>query len=380
MGPTNAAIPPAALRADALTQLRRFVPDAQTRLLRALEAAVAYGCGVWRRVRPGSGGWEQRWQPALDDLTACILAWMKATAAWLQFDIQLKGYAFTAPFPSWREAQALAFLLWAGKCDCWRLKVTETDEPLDRRAAQRAARCLREHHLQAWNPADLTLNDFIARAVKGGKARHDTSGRKGFVSGAVEQGVFFCDLYREYDVRFGNVLGWQCSQHPDLLFEGSRCFLCDEENVATVFSLEHHKRTTVRRLLVRTPTGPYEYEEDAYWRCQNRDCGSYYSAYLPACPLGGHKRGRGAARSSVWVFGASSRPIMAEDSHGEVWEAFRQLEAMEQEVVRLIVMEELSKREAAKQLARSLKDVTQLLTIALAKLEKVLTSDKEVLR
>jgi DNA-directed RNA polymerase specialized sigma24 family protein len=71
---------------------------------------------------------------------------------------------------------------------------------------------------------------------------------------------------------------------------------------------------------------------------------------------------------------------MAEDSHGEVWEAFRQLEAMEQEVVRLIVMEELSKREAAKQLARSLKDVTQLLTIALAKLEKVLTSDKEVLR
>lgn len=161
LGPLSAGIPPVALRNDALAKLRRFVPETSLRVTHAFEVMVAYGCGVWRKVDTGSGGWEHRWQPALDQLSASVLAWLRATAAWLHFDIQLRGYAFTAPFPSWGEAEALSFLLWAGKCDCWRLKAGDADEPLDHRTAQRAARCLREHRLRGWNPADLALNDFI---------------------------------------------------------------------------------------------------------------------------------------------------------------------------------------------------------------------------
>jgi predicted DNA-binding protein (UPF0251 family) len=71
---------------------------------------------------------------------------------------------------------------------------------------------------------------------------------------------------------------------------------------------------------------------------------------------------------------------VAEDNHGEVWDAFRYLETTEQEVVRLVVMEEVSKQEAARQLALSLDDVTRILAAALTKLEKVLTADQEVLK
>lgn len=371
VGPRQADIPQTALRDDILEKLRRFVPQPKTRVERAFDVVVVYGCGIWRTVEAGSGSWAQRWQPALDQLSASILAWMRATAAWLQLDIQLRGYAFTAPFPTWTEAEALAFLFWSGQCDCFRLKAEDSDAPLDRHAAQRAARCMREHRLQAWNPAHLGLNTFIACAVKGRKAESDDSGRKGFVSGAVEQGIFFCDLYRYHDVRFGKVLGWQCPSHPDVPFEGERCFLCAEEHAPVVFSAEQHTRTIVRRLLVKAPTGPYE--EAEYWHCQDKNCSTYYREYLSSCPLCRQPRGRGAARSSVWVLGTFTRLGPGDtNEQGELWKIFRQLEPLEQKVVQLIILEGLPRQEAAKRLSLSLEEVTRLHTIALTQLKEML--------
>jgi hypothetical protein len=296
---------------------------------------------------------------------------MRATAAWLQLDIQLRGYAFTAPFPAWPEAEALAFLLWSGQCDCFRLKAEDSDAPLDRRAAQRAARCLREHRLTAWNPAQLGLSTFVARAVKGEKAKGDDSGRKGFVTGAVEQGAFFCDLYRYHDIRFGKVLGWRCPSHPDILFEGERCFLCAEERSFVVFSADEHTRTVVRRLLVKAPTGPYEEEE--YWHCQDKNCNTYYPEHLSICPLCRQPRRRGAARSSVWVLGTFARSGLSDEKeHGELWAAVRQLAPLEQEVMRLVILEGLPRQEAANRLSLSLAEVARLHTAALTQLKETL--------
>jgi len=314
LGPTSANIPPQPLREELLVILRQLIPDEKTRLERIWDVTVAYGCGTWRDLSDGkapSQGWEQQWQGALDQLSVLVFGWLKAMAAWLHFDVQLKGYAFHVPFPSWHSAQLFASLLWAGKCDCWRLRGGDSDQPLDRRTAQRAARCLREHRIAAWNPAEMTLSNFVARAIKGNKARGDRSGRKGFASGALEQGMAFCDLYRDCDVRFGKVLGWHCPRHPTSIFEGAECLDCDEQNVLTVFSETTHQRKVVRRLLVKTPIGPYEKEE--YWHCQESNtCATYYRVGLAACPLCDRARTAGAARTAVWVLGSFTSSFTGE--------------------------------------------------------------------
>ncbi|MGE0825532.1 MAG: RNA polymerase sigma factor [Candidatus Binatia bacterium] len=381
LGPTSAHIPPASLREELVDILHQLIPDEKTRLERIWDVTVAYGCGTWRELPDEavpSHGWEQRWQAALDQLAVPVFGWLKAMAAWLHFDIQLKGYAFRTPFPRWHDAQLFASLLWAGKCDCWRLRSGDTDQPLDRRTAQRAARCLREHRLAAWNPAEMTLSNFLARAIKGDKARGNRSGKKGFVSGALEQGMAFCDLYRDCDMRFGKVLGWHCPQHPTSIFEGAECLACDEQEVLTMFSETTHQRKVVRRLLVKAPTGPYEQEE--YWHCQDSDtCDTYYRVGLATCPLCDRARTAGAARSTVWVLGSFASSSEAgpqpDPTHrqDELWQAFRGLDAREQEVLQLVVVDGLSKKGVARQLELSLSELTDVYTAALQKLKQHVT-------
>ena len=393
LGPKSAGIPPVSLRTELLDILRQFVPDEKMRIERAWDVTVAYGCGTWRETTQEAAtieSWGQRWQAALDQLATPVFGWLKAMAAWLHFDIQLKGYAFQIPFPGWHDAHVFASLLWAGKCDCWRLRGGDTDQPLDRRTAQRAARCVREHRLVAWNPAKMTLGNFLARAIKGDKARGNRSGKKGFVSGALEQSMAFCDLYREYDIRFGKVLGWHCQDHPNSIFEGAECLTCDEQEALTVFSETSHQRTVVRRLLVRAPRGPYEQEE--YWHCQDREtCDTYYRVECPACPRCERARTAGAARSAVWVLGsfAQSDEAGQQQSHtdhqqyeqneregrDELWQAFRCLATSEQEVMQLVVVDGLSKKAAAQQLGLSVAELTAVHTAALQKLKQQLTDE-----
>ena len=385
LGPKSANIPPQSLREELLAILRQFIPDEKMRLERIWDVTVAYGCGTWREQPDETGssqGWEQRWQGALDQLTILVFGWLKAMAAWLHFDVQLKGYAFQTPFPNWHSAQLFASLLWAGKCDCWRLRGGESDQPLDRRTAQRAARCVREHRLAAWNPAEMALGNFLARAIKGNKARGDHSGSKGFVSGALEQGMAFCDLYRDCNIRFGKVLSWHCPHHPTSIFEGAECLNCDELERLTVFSETTHQRKVVRRLLVKAPTGPYEKEE--YWHCQGYDtCDTYYRAGLVACPLCDRGRTAGAARTGVWVLGSfassdeAGQQLGTHHQHNELWQAFRCLDAHEQEIVHLVVIDGLAKKVVARQLGLSLSELTDTYVVALQKLKQHLSTVEE---
>lgn len=69
-GPEQAAGPsPPDMRHDLLSVVQHVVPHDAERRQRIRECAIAYGCGKWRQVTKGYGGWEQRWEGAI-----CALA------------------------------------------------------------------------------------------------------------------------------------------------------------------------------------------------------------------------------------------------------------------------------------------------------------------
>jgi hypothetical protein len=270
---------------------------------RAEEFVVIYGVGCKRQILPDSDDWEGRWPLALERVTREVHRWLRKTASWLYFEVRLEGYAFTAPFPTWIEAEGIAHRLVQGFCDCWHLRYPDANHPPTRNAEKRAARCLREHHLSAWKPTQMTLWNFIARATKGDRPAGSHGHQQDFASGAVEQGMFFYDLYHDHNVRFGNVLGWCCPHHPKELSEGPKCFACEEQGRTMILDDETQYRCNVkRRLLVEAPTG--RYYKDVYWHCQK--CGNYYAKQHLICPLYICKGSRtsGAAPSTVWVLRA----------------------------------------------------------------------------
>lgn len=382
-GPSAGGIPPADMREELLTFVRTCIPDEDLRRKRIAEVTVAYGCGLWREVQHAGEGWEHHWQYALRWVTHRVFGWLRATASWLHFEVQLRGYAFVSPFPSWGDAEQLASQFRLGACDCWRLRVTTPEQPPDHRTARRATRCLREHRLSAWKPEEMTLGNFIARAMKGDKIKGERSSRKSFASGAVEQGMFFCDLYREHDLRLGRVLVWRCPRHPTDIFEEQGCLKCEEEGALTRFAETRHSRDVVRRLLVKAPTGPYE--ETQYWRCQQGD--TYYQTHHAVCPRCHSPRTHGAAKSTVWLLGQQPRQIAlpptlwkAEDdleTQVMLRAAFAQLSSLQRDILTLVKLEGMSERQAARQLGIAIEEVRQLLEQATAALFSALSDEEE---
>jgi DNA-binding CsgD family transcriptional regulator len=383
LGPSNLGSPPAEMRDALLTFVRDRIPDEDLRKKRIAEVAVAYGCGMWREVQNSGEGWEHHWQRALHWVTQRVLGWLRATASWLHFEVQLRGYAFVSPFPSWRDAEQLASQFRLGVCDCWRLRVTAPEQPPDHRTARRATRCLQEHRLSAWKPEEMTLGNFIARAMKGDKVKGERSNRKSFVSGAVEQGMFFCELYREFDLRLGRVLVWRCPHHPTDIFEEHGCLKCEEDGVLTRFAETMNTRDVVRRLLVKTPIGPYE--EVQYWRCQQGD--TYYQEHHAICPRCRSPRTHGAAKSTVWLLGQQPHQVALPSA---LWEAGDDLETqvavrtalaslspLQREILMLVKLEGRSERQAARQLGITREELQQLLEQATTTLHNALAEEEE---
>jgi uncharacterized cupin superfamily protein len=83
LGPSTAGIPPTHIRAAVLELLRQLVADEQERGERVMEFAIAYGCGKWREVQPGSGGWEHRWQGAMRGLARALEPAVGQSNRWL---------------------------------------------------------------------------------------------------------------------------------------------------------------------------------------------------------------------------------------------------------------------------------------------------------
>ena len=194
-------LPPGSIMEALVALHREELPDVAPEALsgRTEEIVVAFGAG-WRREALGEEDWEGRWPRALDRVIRHVRGWMLAAAKWL-YAIPLQGFAYTVPFSLWEDkAWEIAYHLWQGTCGCWRVFYPELKHNRDvRRAQERAGRCGRTHHLVAWNPCEMSLWSFIARAVKGDK-RTGQRGKKGFAPVAFSYSMFFRRLYEDHDV------------------------------------------------------------------------------------------------------------------------------------------------------------------------------------
>ena len=63
--------------------LRQYTPHEHARVERVMEVVIAYGCGKWRRVPPGTGGWEHRWQGAMRGLVRAMEPGVAQASRWL---------------------------------------------------------------------------------------------------------------------------------------------------------------------------------------------------------------------------------------------------------------------------------------------------------
>ena len=116
LGPPSTGIPPVALRQDLLNILQQCVPDELVRLERVMEFVIAYGCGKWRQVKAGAGGWEQRWQGAMRGLVRALEPAVEQANRWLAGHIvgfpQERSVARAEGFPEdtavWSDAWVLA--------------------------------------------------------------------------------------------------------------------------------------------------------------------------------------------------------------------------------------------------------------------------------
>jgi hypothetical protein len=83
LGPQSAGPPPASIRQELQDLLRHLVPHERARQDRVMEFAIAYGCGKWRVVQLGTGGWEHRWPGAMRGLVRALEPAVAQANRWL---------------------------------------------------------------------------------------------------------------------------------------------------------------------------------------------------------------------------------------------------------------------------------------------------------
>jgi hypothetical protein len=119
LGPWRAGIPPLSMREQLQQLLRQYAEDEHARLMRVMEIVIAYGCGKWRQVQPGSGGWEHRWQGAIRGLVRAAEPAIAQANRWLAahvvgFPKDRQGVptgAFSGNLADWSDAWVLGIHL-----------------------------------------------------------------------------------------------------------------------------------------------------------------------------------------------------------------------------------------------------------------------------
>jgi uncharacterized OB-fold protein len=381
VGPAHAGPPPREI-IDELGMIadKFFGKDRALLRERLVDIVIGYGSGVRRALSsldPTDADWRAPWKSACNLLAAYVEAWLRKTAAWLHFGLRLPGFAFRDTWPSFPDALELARRLRTGFCDCWRVN----DDATPYRTRQRYKSCLQAHHLLAWEPWEVSLNDFVAQAIKGAKVAQAIKGAKtetrAFAAGAIVQGMYFADLYSHYDVHFGKVLGWQCLRHPKVQWEGppgTHCLACRDAGVGYVFTEERDKQTVARRLVVKG-----QYGQERYWHCQNKKCGNYYHKSRPACPLCGDERDNYAQISTAWVRVAWSRPAgePPPPQSDDLRRAIAKLNENEKRIIDLLDIKGWLLEEVAQELGRTPADVEAQHQAILKKLKHELVEDDD---
>src|SRR6185503_6796065 len=72
VGPSRSGIPPQEQREELMRLMRGILPETDRQNKRTMEFVLAYGCGKWRKVEAGEGGWKQRWPGAMQGLQRAL--------------------------------------------------------------------------------------------------------------------------------------------------------------------------------------------------------------------------------------------------------------------------------------------------------------------
>jgi hypothetical protein len=116
LGPQSAGPPPASIRRELRDLLQQLVPNEHVRQERVMEFVIAYGCGKWREVQLGTGGWEHRWPGAMRGLVRALEPAVEQANRWLAEYVvgfpQDRGRSLTEGFAEdtavWSDAWMLA--------------------------------------------------------------------------------------------------------------------------------------------------------------------------------------------------------------------------------------------------------------------------------
>ncbi len=114
--PPTEGIPPTSMREELQKVISEAVPDTQERLERVMEFVIAYGCGKWREVQSGFGGWRHRWQGAMRGLARALEPAVAQANRWLAQHVvgfpQTRHLAWSEHFTEdtgvWSDAWLLA--------------------------------------------------------------------------------------------------------------------------------------------------------------------------------------------------------------------------------------------------------------------------------
>jgi hypothetical protein len=241
---------------DEIVQLLQYeLPGATVGELcsRAEEFVVAYGCG-WRRP-PGD---EEPWPKAFLELRS----WFEEglLMVFRYFDKHVRGWDRDAIFIGGKPNSSV-ISGWAGFL------------------------ANRKHRLSAWDPRASSLKNFVLQAVKGVAG---TGG--GILASELARAMVSRLPLEDYGLSYKRILYWT---HPGCDVESEYGTLC---NCGAGFDKYKHRLFPRRRWV-----SPGSYHMEYFWHCQDKNCGNYYSEEQKHCPLCKLKRGRGAARSEVWV-------------------------------------------------------------------------------
>jgi hypothetical protein len=164
--------PPKEVIKEILALLRARIPNVRQQPRRAPEIVVAYVLG-WPRPDLNRSG--PRWIPALKEAEWLLRAQMKlATGSCLEWFVDNVARFVDADPTNW--AQPIFNLFTAAhfelRCHCFLrglapgISFTEFTNPRGNTKA-RAKTCFHRHHLSVWDPVEMPLWHFAARAVKG---------------------------------------------------------------------------------------------------------------------------------------------------------------------------------------------------------------------
>jgi hypothetical protein len=271
---------------------------------RLFEIVVAYGCGFHQVPILGFEAWAGVWPRAFARLNRMVEIWVAKAAEWLDGAPVLGFERARRLFSEGNVASAITTLLVHGGCRCFQSHAKTADgKPVPSAADsqsnrdRRLRRCLREHLLLGWRPAEMGLCAFVARAVKGSIARlHERNSL--FTVGALVQGMFYGPVSRETGLRAVDALVWRCARDRAQNFYGMPCRVCLKKGFDVVEAGRRTRLRTMRWLILPSDLGG-GFSPANFRRCQACEC--YFPASRRACPWDGTVPGRRARSSVVWI-------------------------------------------------------------------------------